>query len=280
MGTEPALILVTNDDGVGAPGLDILVEHLEGEGEVWVVAPAEEQSAVGHGISLARSLRMYQNGPRRFAVTGTPADAVIMAIHRICPRPPDLIVSGINHGLNLGTDVFYSGTVAGAMEGAIRGLTGLAVSQDIPAKGADGGDDPELPLARTARFAARVARSVIKDPLPPGTMLNLNAPDNLTETFVWTGLGPRVYREKVEKRLDLRGVPYYWIGGPPLDGESEPGTDSHALEQGLISVTHLGLDLTVKGPSAQGAGQRSVEGFSELHDAPPAQGDEHGAGGQ
>ncbi len=258
--TDPPLILVTNDDGVGSAGLDTLVHGLEGLGEVWVVAPAEEQSAVGHGISLARPLRVHEHGPRRFAVTGTPADSVIMSIHQICPRPPDLIISGINHGLNLGTDVFYSGTIAGALEGAIRGLTGLAVSQDLPGPG-----EPALDalLARTARFAAEVARAVLATPLPGGTVLNLNAPATLSEAFTWTGLGPRVYRETVERRFDLRGVPYYWIGGPPMEGRSPEGTDSRAVEDGMLSVTHLGLDLTVRGEARLGPGALALERFEE-----------------
>ena len=260
-----ALILITNDDGIGARGLQVLEDHMHGVGEVWVVAPAEEQSAVGHGISLARPLRMEQRGERRFCVTGTPADAVIMALHEICPRPPDLVLSGINHGLNLGTDVFYSGTVAGAIEAAIRGLRGLAVSQDIPARGAGGGEALEDQLARTARLAAAVSAWVLENPLPRGTILNLNAPANLTERFRVTGLGRRVYRETVERRLDLRGVPYYWIGGPPLEGLSDPGTDSYAVEHGEISVSHLGLDLTHGGgPTLEPGALALGDGFSEI----------------
>lgn len=267
MGQQP-LILITNDDGIGARGIEVLEQHLEGVGEVWVVAPAEEQSAVGHGISLARPLRKEQRGERRFCVTGTPADAVIVALHQICPRPPDLVVSGINHGLNLGTDIFYSGTVAGAMEAAIRDLRGLAVSQDIKSLGTEGGEAAfEAQLARTARMAAEVASWMIENPPPVSSVVNLNAPSNLTEQFQITRLGRRIYRETVEQRLDLRGVPYYWIGGPPVEGLSDEGTDSFVLEHGEISLTHLGLDLTYRGGQGLERGTMALGGgFTEVLD--------------
>ena len=255
------LILITNDDGVEARGIRVLEQHLRPLGEVWVVAPAEEQSAVGHGITLTRPLRLEQHGERRFGVTGTPADAVIMALHQVLPRKPDLVVSGINHGLNLGTDVFYSGTVAGALEGAIRGLRGVAVSQDIGSEGAA----YEAELTRTGGLAAAVCRWVLDNPIPRGTVLNLNAPSGLTRRFRVTTLGRRVYGETVETRQDLRDVAYYWIGGPPLEGLSDEGTDSYALEHGEISVTHLGLDLTYRGGDALERGALTVgDGFSEI----------------
>jgi len=245
---DPArpLILVTNDDGIEGTGLHVLAAALKDVGQVMVVAPHQEQSAVGHGISLSRPMRLVSHAPDRHAVTGSPADAVLMALFHICPRQPDLVVSGINHGLNLGTDVFYSGTIAGAMEGVIHGIPGLAVSQDL----ATGQPPDEEVLRQTARFAAQVARRLVRDPPPAGTALSINAPATTARGFAWTVLGRRFYRERVERRLDLRGIPYYWVGGPVLRTASEPGTDSHAVESGLVALTPLTLNLTGAVPPA------------------------------
>jgi 5'-nucleotidase len=239
------LVLVTNDDGINAAGLTILVEHLSTLGEVIVAAPDQEQSAVGHGISLARPLRVVEQEPGRFAISGTPADCVLLALFSLCPRRPSLVVSGINLGLNVGTDVFYSGTLAGALEGAIHEVPSIAVSQELPRRG---GAKLARLLARTARFAVELGRQVLRCGLPSQTALNINAPAAMTETFRWTRHGRRAYREQAEQRADLRGVPYYWIGGPPLLGESAPDTDAHAVDSGLISITPLGLDLTTSLP--------------------------------
>jgi 5'-nucleotidase len=243
------LLLVTNDDGIEAPGLRVLAEHLAEEAEVLVVAPSRERSAVGHGLTLTQPLRVRRRGDGRHAVNGTPADAVLLGIAEICPRRPDLVVSGINPGVNLGTDVFYSGTVAGAMEGAIRGIQALAVSQDLPRD--DGGPGMEPLVLRTARFAAALVRRLLERPLPGATVLNVNAPATLSESYAWTRLGRRVYREKVERRLDPRGRPYFWIGGPAMENVSPPGTDAHAVEGGAISVTPLGLNLYTELPGAE-----------------------------
>jgi len=238
------LILVTNDDGIGATGLRVMAGQLEAIGEVIVAAPDREQSAVGHGISLARPLRVTDARDGWHAVSGTPADCVMLALLQLCPRRPSLVVSGMNVGVNLGADVFYSGTVAGALEGAIHEIPAIAVSQDLAVDVPIG----EL-LARTARFASALAAQVLDKGLPPRSALNINAPSVLTEEFRWTRHGRRAYREQADRRLDLRGVPYYWIGGPPLACDHEPGTDGHTLAEGLISVTLLGLDLTAPPPS-------------------------------
>jgi 5'-nucleotidase len=236
------LLLVTNDDGIDALGLRVLVEALAEIGEVLVAAPDRERSAVGHSISLSRPLRAEERGPGRFAVSGTPVDAVLLSLFGLCPRPPSLVVSGINHGPNLGTDVFYSGTVAGALEGAIHDVPGLAVSQELPERPTPSTLQPLL--ERTARFAAQLARAMLADSPGPRIAFNVNGPARETSAFAWSRLGPRVYREQVDRRLDLRGAPYYWIGGPPLRGVAEPGTDAHTVEAGMISVTPLDLDLT------------------------------------
>jgi 5'-nucleotidase len=254
---EKPLVLITNDDGIDKPGINVLAEHLAEVAEVLVAAPSQERSAVGHGLTLTRPVRVRQRGAGRYAVSGTPADAVLLALTRICPRRPSLVLSGINHGVNLGTDVFYSGTLAGALEGAIRGVQAVAVSQDLPA--GDGGPSMAELLPRTARFAAALAAGLLRDPLPPRTVLSVNAPASLGERYCWTALGRRVYREKVEQRVDPRGRPYYWIGGPAMRNVSPPGTDAHAVEAGTISVTPLGLDLSSELP---GADRRyPVDGF-------------------
>lgn len=255
---ERPLILVTNDDGIGSTALDLLVEHLETLGEVIVVAPDREQSAVGHGISLTRPLRIktLEKG-RRYAVSGTPADSVLLGIFSICPRRPALVVSGINFGLNLGTDVFYSGTVAGALEGTIHNLPAMAISQEIP----DDRSQLTALIDRTATFGALVAEMILTHGVPEGTTLNINAPATHTHRFCWTRLGRRVYREQVLRREDLRGRSYYWIGGAAVKHQSDPGTDSHAVESDMISITLLSIDMTADLPSCYD--EWKAEGFQQ-----------------
>jgi 5'-nucleotidase len=253
---ERPLILVTNDDGIGSSALDLLVKHLETLGEVIVVAPDREQSAVGHGISLSRPLRIktLEKG-HRYAVSGTPADAVLLGLFSICPRQPTLVISGINFGLNLGTDVLYSGTVAGALEGTIHHLSAMAISQEIP----DDRSQLSALLDRTATFGTLMAKMIIAHGVPKGTALNINAPATQTHRFCWTRLGRRVYREQVLRREDLRGRSYYWVGGAVVKHQSEPGTDSHAVESDMISMTPLSIDMTADLPSCYD--EWKVEGF-------------------
>lgn len=264
MGTSRPLILVTNDDGILADGIVALQDALAPLGDVIVAAPSRQQSAVSHGISLNEPLRVRTVGPNRFAVAGTPADAVFIALAEICPRPPDLVVSGINHGCNLGTDVFYSGTLAGALEASLRGIPSMAISQQLPptteAPGPEASErsqkanawDPlehlgeglkEL-LAQAARFATAIAPSLIDAVIPPGIALNVNSPSRPTEGYCWTRLGKHMYRAQVLRRVDPRGLPYYWIGDSGELELSNPGTDSHAIDAGLVSVTPIALDWT------------------------------------
>ncbi len=265
--SERPLLLLTNDDGIDALGLEVLARALASVGEVMVAAPDRERSAVGHSVSLSQPLRVEERGPGRVAISGTPVDAVLLSLFGLCPRPPSLVVSGINHGPNLGTDVFYSGTVAGALEGAIHDVPGLAVSQELPTPATASALRPLL--ERTARFAAELARAMIADSPGPRVAFNVNGPAREGETFAWTRLGPRVYREQVDRRLDLRGAPYYWIGGPPLRGVGGPGTDAHAVEAGLISVTPLDLDLTAPFSGAE-LGRWSPAGFRRAERGEPA----------
>jgi 5'-nucleotidase len=232
------VILVSNDDGVHAPGVQALASALASVGEVWVVAPDREQSAASHSLSLHRPLRVEQLGPRRFAVDGTPTDCVNLAVNGILPDRPALVVSGINHGANLGDDVTYSGTVSAAMEGTLLGIPSLAVS--LVAR-----DRFEFDVA--AEFATELAKAVVKRGLPPDTLLNVNVPSvprSAVRGYVITRQGKRRYGDAIVENVDPRGKKYYWIGGGDPGFEPAEGTDFTAVESGYISVTPLHLDLT------------------------------------
>jgi 5'-nucleotidase len=229
------VILVTNDDGVHAPGLRALADALEPLGEVHVVAPDREQSAVGHAVTLHRPLRVERLEERCFAVNGTPSDCVNLGVLGLLPESPVLVVSGINHGSNLGDDVTYSGTVSAAMEGTLLGVPSMAVSVTEPA--ADG-------LAAAATVARLVAARVLVEGLPAKTLLNVNVPHGGLRGIRLTRLGHRVYREKVVRELDPRGRPYYWIGAGPPEWQEDEASDIAAVHEGFASVTPLHLDLT------------------------------------
>ena len=233
-----AVILVTNDDGVHAAGLDALAGALDELGEVYVVAPDREQSAVGHALTLHRPLRVTTVGERRFSVNGTPSDCVNLAVLGLLPERPVLVAAGINHGSNLGDDVTYSGTVSAAMEGTLLGVPSMAVSQS----------DPETGTLEGAQAVAKlVASRVLVEGLPGKTLLNINVPAGPLAGIRMTRLGHRVYQEKVVRETDPRGLPYYWIGaGPPVWSEDE-ASDIAAVHRGMASVTPLHLDLTHHG---------------------------------
>ncbi|GMU91510.1 MAG: 5'-nucleotidase SurE [Candidatus Hydrogenedentota bacterium] len=231
-------ILVTNDDGIQAPGLAILAQALEPLGDVWVYAPDRQQSAVGHGVSLHRPLRVQPLKDRWFMVDGTPTDCVMLAVRALLRMKPDLVVSGINPGANLGDDVTYSGTVAGAFEGMMLGIRSIAVS-----------DVAYVPKhMETAGEVARIiAQRVIESGLPPDTMLNVNVPDTPFDRlngFAVTRMGRRHYQDEIIQREDPRGRHYYWIGGAEPSHVAEPGTDFEAIEKNMVSVTPLHRDLT------------------------------------
>lgn len=231
-------ILVTNDDGIQAPALALLVDALDEVGEVWVFAPDRQQSAVGHGVSLHRPLRVHEVGERRFMVDGTPTDCLMLAVRDLMGARPDLVVSGINPGANLGDDVTYSGTVAGAYEGMLLGIASFAIS-----------DVAYVPrhAASAARFAASLARHVLEHGLPEHTMLNVNVPDVPYEEIRGvsiTRMGRRDYQDEIIRRVDPRGAAYYWIGGAAPSHIAEPGTDFEAIEHQRISVTPLHRDMT------------------------------------
>ncbi len=238
MNSDPPLILITNDDGIHAPGIKALTAALEPLGEVWVVAPDREQSAASHSVSLHRPLRVIENAPRRLMVDGTPVDSVMLATRYILPRRADLVVSGVNQGANLGDDVTYSGTVAGAREGMLLGLPAIAVSNiEYGPKHYD----------TAAQVAAHLAAIVLAKGLPQETLLNVNVPDlpyGELAGIEWTRMGRRHYEDEILKREDPRGNTYFWIGGSLPDEAAEPGTDVHAVEHKKVSVTPLRRDTT------------------------------------
>jgi 5'-nucleotidase len=227
------VLLVTNDDGVHAPGLAALAEALGELGEVYVVAPEREQSACGHSLTLHRPLRTHRWGERRFAVNGTPSDCVNLGVLGFLPERPVLVASGINHGSNLGDDVTYSGTVSAAMEGTLLGVPSIAISL------MDGGD-----VAEAARVAKLIAMRVLVSGLPPKTLLNVNVPGVPPRGIRLTQLGQRMYSEKIVEQTDPRGRTHYWIGAGPPQWEALEGTDMGAVHEGYVAVTPLHLDLT------------------------------------
>ena len=234
---QKPLILLSNDDGVSAPGLHGMRAALTRFADVVVCAPAGEQSAQSHSISLGRPLRLSELKPRLFSLDGTPADCVYVALHageRVLPRRPDLVVSGLNHGLNLGNDVFYSGTVAAAREAAFRGITALACSR---------AQDAELVAAcsAAATFARRLCEN--KERTPDGLLLNLNVPPGTGWPVKATTLGERQYEDRVDFRLDPRDREYLWIGGGGIKHAGREDSDVVAYDQGCVSVTPLSLNL-------------------------------------
>lgn len=232
-------ILVTNDDGINAPGILSLAEALRKVGEVAVVAPDRERSAVGHALTLHHPLRALQMGVDIFAVDGTPTDCVNLGIHNLLSFKPDIVVSGINRGANLGDDVTYSGTVAAAMEATLMGIPAFAVSLATQGKGTH--------YDSAAEFAVRLARQIHEKGLPNDTFLNVNIPDlpfhDLLPSSI-TSQGRRRYEGNIVGKLDPRGQKYYWIGSAELSFLDLEGTDFYAVSRGHVSITPLHLDLT------------------------------------
>ncbi|HKA91790.1 MAG TPA: 5'/3'-nucleotidase SurE [Haliangiales bacterium] len=230
------LILISNDDGVDAPGLRALADAVRELGEIAVVAPDRERSATSHAISLDRPLRADEREPGVWAVDGTPADCVYLALLHLLPRAPTLVLSGINRGYNLGSDFFYSGTVAAAVEAAVRGIPACALSLER---------GPLDGLEAAGRFSRALAHAILAEGLPKGTLLNVNVPNHgPLRGYRFTRLGQRVYRDQVEVRTDLRGQRYFWIGGPEVTVRDAPDTDGTSVASGVVSITPLDLDLT------------------------------------
>jgi 5'-nucleotidase len=230
------LVLLSNDDGHASAGIRAMRDELSAAADVVVLAPETEQSASSHALSLHRPLRLRLVEPGMFALDGTPADCVYVALHagtRVLPRRPDLVVSGINHGMNLGQDAFYSGTVAAAREGALRRIPAVATSAHHKAD-----------LAAVAKLTARVAFALLDARPQGGALLSINVPGDWTGEVRATRLGARIYEEIVDFRRDPRGREYLWLGGPGVRHERDPGTDTDAYDEGAASITPLLLDLT------------------------------------
>lgn len=235
-------ILLTNDDGIHAPGLRTLTNHVADLGEITVAAPMGECSAAGHSITLSSPTRVqtvYADGRAYgYSVDGTPSDSVKLALFELLPEPPDLILSGINLGANVGISILYSGTVAGASEGTMLGIPSIAFSLDTY-------ENPRWDAA--GRIARHIAQQVIQNPLPGHVLLNVNIP-NLPDAELKgmrpTFMAPSHFAEKYVKRTDPAGKDYYWLGGAMELLTSEPDADAHALAEGYVSLTPLSLDLT------------------------------------
>lgn len=234
-------VLLTNDDGIDAPGLAALADQLAPHAEVWTVAPQHERSAMSHSLTMHKPLRLQSRGERRFAVSGTPADCVYLGLHHLLPAPPDLVVSGINHGGNLGADVHYSGTVAGAREACLHGVPAVAVSlYYLPA-------DQEMFWATAAVTTARVVKALAVRPLPPQVFLNVNVPNVPLEKLRGiraARLGDRLYHPRVDERIDPRGRPYVWIGGPHAAFGDAEDADGRLVVAGWATATPLSAVLT------------------------------------
>lgn len=242
------LFLVTNDDGYLAPGIRTLTRALEDVGDVVVVAPDREQSATSHSLTLHHPLRVRRTAENRYHIDGTPTDCVMLAVNALLPHRPDYIFSGINHGGNMGEDVFYSGTVSAAMEGTMLGIPSVAISLVH----AD-----EAWLEGYASIVQRLARHLVSEPVqklfPAPTLLNINLPDREPGTVRGvrvTGLGKRVYTDPVVTAKDPHGKTYYWIGGGAPTWAGPEGSDFLAVEQGYVSITPIHLDLTNHGAIA------------------------------
>jgi 5'-nucleotidase len=239
MSKDRPLILVSNDDGYQAPGLEALVAALIEVGDVFVVAPENPRSGVSRMITLHKPLRVreFESPARAYFCSGTPTDCVYIALNHLLPHRPDIVVSGINYGANLGDDVTYSGTAAAAFEAVSHGIPAIASSLVVR-----GGADWE----GVSRLTRDVTEMVLDNGIPDRTILNINAPPNYGrhDDVEITRLGRRGYERVVDEREDPRGSPYYWIGGPELELDDEPGTDCHAIKKGHASITPVQLNLS------------------------------------
>ena len=239
-------ILVTNDDGVFSEGIKLLAAALSEIAEVFVVAPDREQSATGHSLTLHRPLRMQKIESNVYSVDGTPTDCVNLGILWLLKdSPPDLVVSGVNFGPNMGDDVTYSGTVSATFEGTLLGVPSVAFSQEV---------GEHFSFEKAALFARRFVGVLLSESLPPDLLLNVNIPAAEIRGVRFTRLGKRRYQQVVVEKTDPRGKNYFWIAGTP-EWQEEEGTDHSAVSNGLVSITPLHLDLT---------DYRGLEGYPDL----------------
>ena len=236
-------ILITNDDGIHAEGIEVL-ERIARQftDDVWVVAPQFDQSGVAHSLSLHDPLRLHQVADKKYSIRGTPTDCVIMAVDKIMDRKPDLILSGINNGQNVADDVTYSGTVAGAVEGTLLGIRSIAVSQELSAPNVA----PKFPVAE--QILPRLIKKLIEAAIPSGTFFNVNIPNRSIEKIGCTELTVQGKKNWdglfVDERHDNRGNPYFWLAFRKSDTKLDENSDVKALQQGNISITPLQVDMT------------------------------------
>lgn len=237
-------IMITNDDGIHAPGLAVLEEMArQFSNDIWICAPSEEQSGAGHSLTLNKPVRLQKHGERRFAVTGTPTDSVTLGLRRVLDAAPDVILSGVNHGANLGDDITYSGTVSAAIEGALAGIRSIAFSQVYSR---DWHGKQAFDTAR--QWGAKVLAPLLDTPLPSRTLINVNFPARAPKDVK----GIRAVRQgfhdysrgNVVEGRDPRGQTYYWFGLDPIEHTLDHGTDLEAIDEGYVAVTPLHLDLT------------------------------------
>lgn len=246
-------ILITNDDGVNSSGIIATKDAVEGLGDISVVAPATQQSGIGHALTLFEPIRVtatnLNDGSEAFAVSGTPTDAVIIGIFELLDKKPDLVISGINIGENLGkSELTTSGTIGAAMEAAVNGIPSLSVSIQVnhgDIKFHDGHVD--LDFSKAMKITRKIAQNILEKGLPKGVdLVNLNIPSNVDcdEEVAITKLGHRMYNVHIQKRLDPRGRPYYWLDGDPVE-DDVPGTDVHTLKiENKATLTPISLDCT------------------------------------
>ncbi len=237
-----ARILICNDDGIEAPGIKLLTRVAKSLcRDVWVVAPEQEQSGASHSLTLHRPLRVRKLGPRRFAVDGTPTDCVLLAVNSVLEdKRPDLVLSGVNAGANMGEDVTYSGTIAAAMEASLLGLKAIALSQSI-------GDEGPTRWATAASLAPKLILRLAALPWPRDSFYNVNFPNlppQKVKGIAAAAQGGRKIGDHLLQRLDPRGRPYYWIGPQRDEAHTRPGSDVRAVAEGNVAVTPIFLDLT------------------------------------
>ena len=239
-------VLLANDDGIYANGIQALAERLSAQYEVYVVAPDRERSAMGHALTLHKPIRVDEvdlgvNVKKAYSITGTPSDCVKIALNAVLDVRPDIVISGINHGPNLGSDVIYSGTVSAAMEGAVHGLPSIAVSLV-------NGYEKYADFRPAADFISTFIPKALSAALPPKTLLNVNIPAVPLADITgmrWTRLGVRMYTDTFEKRVDPRNNVYYWLAGEVItDSDESPDTDIAALRDNAVAVTPITFDLT------------------------------------
>jgi 5'/3'-nucleotidase len=232
-------ILISNDDGIDSPGIKALERIARRlSDDLWVVAPEVEQSGASHSLTTRRPLRLSPRGERRYAVDGTPTDCVLLAVKRLLrERPPDLVLSGINAGSNVGEDLTYSGTVAAAMEATLLGIPAMALSQDYR-------DGEPIPWQVGETEGPEAIRRLLRLSWPDTTFYNINFPAEAAQGFAVTSQGKRAIADNLTEGVDPRGRPYYWIGPVREAGGAEPGTDVAALGDNFVSITPIYLDLT------------------------------------